>query len=118
MRPTSKTSPAPHRPRLRAVASVCLIALVGAAVTAPLASAANPTSSQYSNGVNQIENQIGGGGNGSGGQPSSSGPLKSPVVEGLPFTGLDLVALGAVAIALVSLGLVLRRLTTPPPATR
>jgi hypothetical protein len=103
-------------PRLRLVGSACLIALLTAAIAAPVASASNPINSQYSNGVTQIENQVGGGQRSAAGAPSDPGPPNSPIVQGLPFTGLDLVALAAVAIALLSLGLVLRRLAAPPPA--
>ena len=92
-----------------------LALVVTAAIAAPAAQAADPTNAQYQTSVNQIEKQVGGGGNDSGGGSQSAGPLFSPVVNGLPFTGLDLVALGAVAVALMSLGLVLRRLTIPRP---
>jgi hypothetical protein len=113
----TKTNPERRpRPMRRRLVSACLIALLSAAVAAPVASAANPTSTRYSNGVNQVGG--GGGETSAAGAPSSPGPLNSPIVEGLPFTGLDLVALAAVAIALVSLGLVLRRLPPPRPARR
>lgn len=105
--------------RTRISRLVLAFLLIGA-VAAPIAQAQDPTGVQYQNGVNQIEDQVGGGGDNGSAAPTSSesssaGPLNSPVVSGLPFTGLDVVALCAVAVALVSLGLVLRRLTVPRP---
>src|SRR3954467_10853319 len=98
----------------RRLTSSFLALVVTAAIAAPAAQAADPTNAQYQTSVNQIEKQVGGGGD-DGGGAQASGPLNTPVVNGLPFTGLDLVALGAVAVALMSLGLVLRRLTLPRP---
>jgi hypothetical protein len=95
------------------IASLALIAVIGALVAGPASAMAqdalsNPSAAQYEP-KSQVEGTTTGAvadtasGNSSGGNGTGT----------LPFTGMDVLILAAVALALIGTGVTLRRLSTP-----
>ena len=72
----------------------------------------DPTAAQYDNPAEQLNDGVGGAGDGADAAPApENSGLQREVVSGLPFTGLDVAALLAVALTLTAMGFMLRRLT-------
>jgi hypothetical protein len=103
------------RPR---IASLVLIAVVGALFVGPASALAqdalsNPSAAQYEP-QSQVQGTTTTGSNNAVAATPSSGSNGGGGSTGtLPFTGLDVVVLLAVALALIGTGVALKRLSTP-----
>jgi hypothetical protein len=91
------------------LAGLLLVAILASALAPAFAGAqqVDPTTSQYSNQLNQVS--------AGGSPPPSSQTGLSSHVGPLPFTGFDVIAMAAVALAVTGLGLGLQRAVSRQP---